>query len=568
MDKPTAKGDAERPATGSLDKSKRADSIDDLDDIAPVYRPEGGSIGAGSDRSLMRPVGLVLLGALLLLIIFAVARCSSSDNADSSNESSSTEATSDSSNPSDTSDAATSGSATGDADDDDSQAGSDPSDEDASTDGDADGDPAQDEESDAGQDDTGTAEGGDDTTTADASGSESDAWSMNTAAGDAAPSAIAASETFGSESWAVSPSGGLHLYSTESGWTQRQDPLLADLIVSDLSHDADGLTVLVTQGELGAAVGVTGPSVGEFAWKPFELPADTPVPDLLASGDAGHLVAHSDGEPADLLRNQDAAALLVTGGIELGPEWIAGADTEGVTYLDPSVPLSDWASALPTTTRWDAFGIERPQWAAYGGATGEPERVMFLVTSESVIEIGDPFGPQEFLVELNSNDGSFEAITWDGSGVTGPKLWESADAQTWQAVGPTTFSGATLTHAIDGAGITAGEHEYRLRSLGSRPPILDYRPTGGDWSPAPLSQLSGSTLNSSYVADRLLIGPSALVIGATHADTGAGVVLLSRDGETWETVDPGIEIDSIVIADTYVLIADREGASVRLTPVG
>lgn len=541
MNKPTATGDSERPASGSLDKNDESGELNDLDEIAPVYRPDSDPDRSGNDRGLTRLALFALLGALILLLIFGLSRCGGDDGSDLpaaiASDSDASESTED----------------------------SDPAGEIAPDDTAPEDTASEDTASeDAPPDDTPSDEPAAGNTTSD--DTASGAWIIDQPTGAEPSGGVSAAEVFGPETWVTTQTGGLHRYTANATWTQRQDPLLTDLVAEDLSADQNGLTVLVTEGELGAAIGVAGSSDEEFAWQPFELPPEASLPNLLASGDAGHLVSRSDGDPATLLRNAEAEVRLRDGGIDLGPDWIAGADTNGVTYLDPNVPLSDWSSALPTTTSWSAFGIDEPDWFAYGPPTEQPQRLLFLVTSESVIQIGDPFGPREFLVELNANDGAFEAITWDGSAVNGPTLWTSNDAENWRVVGPTLFSGTVLTPAIDGASIAAGEHEYRLRTLGTRASVLDHRTGNAEWSPAPLSQLAGSTLSSSYVPDGLMIGPAALALRATHVETDKSVLLLSRDGENWQVVDPDIEIDAITIADTYVLVTDTSGATARLTP--
>lgn len=628
MDKPTAKGDAERRAEALRDtptdsgttgaskepdgadsskagtvgadsskakadkagpdvgKPKSARTLDAINVVAPVYRPPGGTPAGetsddgvfevddddafgGSDLSgdssdgdqssaysIEEPrsrkwIGLVLLGLALVALALILVRCTG-DGDTSSDTAPGTAVEQDA-----------------DAEANDEAGADDNGAADQTPGSEVDGAATTDEPQSDGED------GPDEVETASSESSEAyEGWDLTPISSASGPTAeLIRSAAIGSTVWAVDgASGALHSYDPAGGWTQTSDPLEPNLIAEDLSRNADGVTVLVTDGDLGVAVG-SNRTDDRFEWQPFELPADTPAPSLLASADAGHLIGWAVADAAGLSdRNAQAAALLADAGIDLSEDWIAGADRNAVTYLDPAVPALDWSDALLTTTPWSAFGIDQPDWSV------DPERLaelgvdqrLYLVTPEAVIETTNPFGPDQLLVELNTADGDFEAITWNGSTVEGPTLWQSSDAVSWRNVGPTVFSGSTMTQAVDGAGIVAGDHQFRLRTLGNKSSVLEYRPGAANadadaWERRQLTDLIAGR-GSPFEPERLLVGPSAIVITASHIELDEHAVLLSRDGTVWEVVTLPFEPATVTIANTYVLVADDSGASVTLTP--
>lgn len=548
----------------------------DLDAIAPVYRPDEAEVE--SARAAIDTDGhtaperrgwlkYVLLVVGLILLALVVTRCVGGDSAD--DESGDAEVSTDTNTAEgDTTDGDT-------ADDSDAGTGGDTA---ASTDLEDAAEPA--ESNDEPSADTPSTEdpAGDDSAEADADAATTAAASE--AAGD--------SDIDASTAWTSSPptaigeidgngigsngigttvavgdaafvsdagTGAIYRAITGADWTQIP---VGPAFVVDMNVAGDGqLAMLSADPETGTAVTTWTLGEPELVWRPFELPASALTPNTVATASGRYLVTTVDTATAAFAdRPAEITNLLREGGIDLSEEWIAGADETAVTYLDPAVPVGSWTEGLLTRTRWATFGIDDPDWP------DSPATPLLLVTDDSVTEVPYPFGPNEFLLDLSSDDGEFRATTWDGSAVEGPTLWTSTDGLDWSDLGPTGYRHAP---AADGPGTAAGDVEYRLRTLGSRPSVIESR-TDGDWTLRPLRELAGSTIANSYHPDRLVIGGAAIVIRATNADDGNTILLLSRDGETWEPVDPGVAAENIVITDTSVTVIDASGNSVQLTP--
>lgn len=328
----------------------------------------------------------------------------------------------------------------------------------------------------------------------------------------------------------------------------------ADVVLSAVGPASDGLVAIA---DSGGAYALAQSSDGGASWTPVDGASELPSSDLdlIARNDAGIVFAKAE-VPGD--NRAQASETLAAAGVELPTNMIAGVSSQTITYFEGASDETSWWLLPSYTMSWADFGLEpQAQWAAY---PPEAPRTLYRWAGESIEEVPDPFGADQFLLTLDTVLGEFRATTYDATAV-GFSEWRSPDGATWSAFGSVTRPPFTQAPASAIQRVSLDGIEWQIVTLPERDPVLTRRDgSTAEWTVVDAASVIDGTDLTGFKPSSLAVADRVLTLTLDGPQGQASVVAQSSDASSWKVADvaaPHIEA-SVASASLMVFGVDQD----------